>query len=104
MQFDLTTLRKQPNVTVSVTVDDLREFARVLLNEFSAEQKERVEQEKHDQITLSTAQVRERLGVKNTTLWRWAKIGYLKPLKVGMRNLYRLGDVERIESGKGGRK
>ncbi len=39
------------------------------------------------------------LGVDSSTLWRWAKSGYLKPIEYGGQRRYRKADVQRILNG-----
>ena len=48
---------------------------------------------------ISAKEASERLGVTLSTLWRWEKLKYLIPVKVGKRNNYRLGDVLAIQKG-----
>ncbi len=52
-----------------------------------------------EETYLGTSQVRGMLNVCDGTLNLWAKRGYLVPVKVGMRNMYALSDVNRIRSG-----
>ena len=39
------------------------------------------------------------LGVDSSTLWRWAKSGYLVPVEYGGQRRYRVADVQRILNG-----
>lgn len=48
---------------------------------------------------LTEDEVRVRLGACHATLWRWARSGYLKPIKFGKSLRYRLADIEVIERG-----
>ena len=41
----------------------------------------------------------KRLGVDVSTLWRWDKSGYLKPVRIGRSVHYRLSDIEARERG-----
>jgi len=47
----------------------------------------------------SIEKVAEILDVNKTTLWRWAKQGYLVPLTIGGKRRYRMTDVKRILEG-----
>lgn len=49
--------------------------------------------------TVTKAKACEMLGKNATTLWRWEKEGYLVPVKVGSRSMYRLGDIQDIMTG-----
>ena len=35
-------------------------------------------------------------GVDPSTLWRWEKVGYLKPVRIGVKVYYRRGDIARL--------
>lgn len=39
------------------------------------------------------------LGVDSSTLWRWAKSGYLVPVEFGGQRRYHVADVRRILNG-----
>lgn len=39
------------------------------------------------------------LGVDSSTLWRWAKSGYLVPVEYGGQRRYHVADVRRILNG-----
>lgn len=41
----------------------------------------------------------KRLGVDVSTLWRWDRSGYLKPVRIGRAVHYRLSDIEARERG-----
>lgn len=95
-------LADTPYVSVTVTAEDLREFATQVVNETIASMDATA---KEEPTWLSPEQVAHRLGVNKATLWRWNKIGYLSGTKFGAKLRYRQSDVERIESSekKGGK-
>lgn len=41
----------------------------------------------------------QRLGVDVSTLWRWEKSGYLKPVRIGRNIYYKISDIEARERG-----
>ena len=87
------------NVSVTVTADDLRVFlaevAQQVINQEKAAQAA-----KNDVEMLNQAQVCSYLGVSKATVWRWEKIGYLRPsTRMGSRPMYNKTDVERIKKG-----
>ena len=47
----------------------------------------------------SVAKVAEILDVNKSSLWRWAKNGYLVPIEVGGKRRYRMSDIKRILEG-----
>lgn len=84
------------NVTLSVTPIELKEFALTIINEATILQKQQPEQ------YLTTDETAQRLQVSTNTLWRWAKMGYLVPVKTGRKPHYRLSDIEKLLNGKEG--
>ena len=107
MQQDLITLAEQyPGLTISVKLDDLLSAGRKLAGEIldyvaahSAQTPAPVVQEEE---LLTTEEACRKLSVSNTTLWRMAQNGTLKPVKVGVQNRYRLSDLKELISKKGG--
>lgn len=88
-------LTDAPNVSVTVTAEDLREFATEVANQVVSS----LDREpKEDSAWLSVDQVAQRLGVNKATLWRWNKTGYLTGTKFGAKLRYKESDVVRIES------
>ena len=79
------------NVSVCVTLSDLREFVGELLAEAAARPQEA------EETMLSADQVCEILGISANSLWRWGRTGYLKGQKVGRRVFYRKSDVDALQ-------
>ena len=87
------------NVSITVTADDLRVFfaevAQQVINQEKAAQAA-----KNDVEMLNQAQVCSYLGVSKATVWRWEKIGYLRPsTRMGSHPMYLKTEVERIKKG-----
>lgn len=78
------------NVSICVSLADLREFVSEMIAEAAAKPVE--VEEKY----LTAAEVCEALKVSSNTLWRWGKTGYLTAVKVGRRPFYRLSDIENL--------
>ena len=83
------------NVSVNVSVGDLKEFGLALIAEAAARPQEAEEK------FLSVDEVCEMLHVSQNTLWRWNRNGYLHSIKVGRTPMYRLSDVNNLRQGKG---
>lgn len=49
---------------------------------------------------LTREMVMEKLNIVPSTLWRWAKSGYLVPVNVGGQRRYKSTDVDEILEGK----
>ena len=87
------------NVSITVTADDLRVFLTEVAQEVVNKEKA-AEAARNDVEMLNQAQVCSYLGVSKATVWRWEKIGYLRPsTRMGSRPMYNKTDVERIKKG-----
>lgn len=82
------------NVSVVVSVADLKEFAMSVFAEAMA-----ARQEKKEETYLTPDEVAEKLGVSTNTLWRWNRDKYLMPIKMGRKSRYKLSDVEKLMEG-----
>jgi len=92
------------NFTVSIGINDLRDWHKEVIEDTKRELEQAVISDKMETYPTPN-QVSEMLGVDLTTLWRWAKKGYLVPIEVGGKRRYRMSDVKAIlNSGKGNSK
>lgn len=92
-------LNNGANVSITVTADDLRVFfaevAQQVINQEKAAQAA-----KNDVEMLNQAQVCSYLGVSKATVWRWEKIGYLRPsTRMGSRPMYLKSEIEKLKKG-----
>lgn len=83
------------NISVTVSVADLKEFAMFLIDEA---QTAKAEEQKPEEY-LTPKEVAEKLGVSTNTLWRWNNTKYLCHVKVGRKPFYRKSDVMKIMEG-----
>lgn len=91
-------IKSGANVTLAVSVSDLREWHREVIADTRKELEEVIISDKAE--TYPTAkQVSEILGVDLSTLWRWEKKGYLVPSNVGGKRRYKMSDVKQILEG-----
>ena len=91
----LSQLSPGSNVILQVSADDLRNVMR----DFYNEEKERTEEaiKKHRETAcIDRKQACKILGVVPSTLWKWAKSGYLTPVKIGTKVLYKASDIEEL--------
>ena len=87
------------NVSITISANDLRTFLAEVAQEVVNKEKA-AEAAKNDVEMLNQAQVCSYLGVSKATVWRWEKIGYLRPsTRMGSRPMYNKTDVERIKKG-----
>lgn len=84
------------NISVVVSVADLKEFALCVVTEAMAAK----EAEKKEEKYLTPDEVAEMMGVCTNTLWRWNTQKYLCPVKVGRKSRYKLSDVKRVMEGR----
>ena len=87
------------NVSITVSAEDLRVFfaevAQQVINQEKAAQAA-----KNDVEMLNQAQVCSYLGVSKATVWRWEKIGYLRPAtRMGARPMYLKSEIEKLKKG-----
>jgi len=89
-------LESGANVLITITPTDLKEFAVSLINEaINIGSKQKM-----PESYLTQKEVAEKLNVSENTLWRWKKIKYLVPSKVGNSVYYKLSDIERLLEGR----
>ena len=89
-------LNSDANISVVVSVADLKEFALNVITEAMAAMEEKTEER-----YLTPDDVADMVGVSKNTLWRWEKEKYLIPIKVGRKSRYKLSDVKSILEGRG---
>lgn len=77
-----------------VTGGELEEAFRTILSELLAERAA-----ESQEMKIPRRDVARRLGVDPSTLWRWNKSGYHKPVRQGRKVFYRESDVIDLEEG-----
>ncbi len=91
-------LNEDNNIQIVIKDSQLDYIVDKLWERMQDKNRERDDEKRNSKV--SKAKACEMLGKNATTLWRWEKEGYLVPVKVGSRNMYRLGDVQDIIDGK----
>ncbi len=71
------------NVQIVCSLADLKE----VFNQWQDERDAMMPSPKEDKL-LTSEEAAKQLNVTAVTLWRWAKMGYLKPLKAGRKVHY----------------
>nr|WP_319512239.1 helix-turn-helix domain-containing protein [uncultured Draconibacterium sp.] len=89
---------KYPKVKFELTGEDLMKFSEDFHARKRRELEEAITSEKTETYP-SARTVCEMLDVNHSTLWRWAKRGYLVPINVGDKNRYRMSDIKKILEG-----
>ena len=88
-------------VSVTMTAEDLKEFAQQVAELTIANLNKSNEPVP---TWLNPDQVCKRIGINRVTLWRWDKEGYLRGVKFGKRIRYKESDVLRVEEAEKGGK
>lgn len=81
----------EKNVIYQINGADLKEFAELLI----ANAQNELTQAK-EETYLSRENVAKMLDVDKSTLWRWAKTGYLVPVTIGAKIRYRRSDIDNL--------
>ena len=91
-------LQSEANISLTVSLTDLRTFSNELIQQTKSElEAELIATRQESYLTrLETAGF---MKVDQATLWRWAKRGYLSPIEVGGKRMYKMSDVMRILNG-----
>ncbi len=87
---------------LEITGEDLVKFADRLIEKTQEMKEHERALRLSEQTWLSPKQVAEKFNVSPSTLWLWAKAGYLVPRKVGKRNRYAVEDIEKMLTDTGG--
>jgi len=96
-------VRKSPDhVSFTLTGFGVLAFAKAMrLSELEERQVSKLEEKTSvfpdaDNELVSKSDVIKGLRVTHTTLWKWEKTGYLKPVRVGKRVYYRRDDIKAL--------
>ncbi|MBP6610145.1 MAG: helix-turn-helix domain-containing protein [Paludibacter sp.] len=91
-------LEESSNITIAVSLTDLKQFAVEIIESTKRDLEEVVISDKAETYP-TPKQVCEILNVDASTLWRWNKRGYLCPAMVGGKRRYRMTEVKAILNG-----
>lgn len=86
------------SISVTISLNDLTSFAEGLISNTKKQLEADVIAATEERY-LSRAETCEFLQVDQSTLWRWAQRGYLVPVEMGGKRLYRLSDLKKILNG-----
>lgn len=101
-KIDIAELAKHcPDVTISIKIGDLMEANKQLVEDVRSSLEKQIRDENEEKY-LSSDDVCEMLDVSKPKLWRWEKMEYLIPLRVGGKVRYKLSEVKQILNNKKG--
>jgi hypothetical protein len=92
-------LKSGGNITVAISITDLRLILNEAIQDTRRELEEIVISEKAETYP-TPKQVSEILNVDTSTLWRWKKRSYLVPIEIGGKRRYRMSDVKALLNGR----
>ena len=84
-----------PGVIVQVAAADLRQAVAEMVQCERTRTAEAIASHR-ERPTMTREDAAKALNVTLSTLWRWAKMGYLNPVKIGTKVLYRASDIDRM--------
>lgn len=84
-----------PNVSITIGANDLIASFRLAIKE-AKEEWEAAITAKKTETYVSATNASEQLHVDKSTLWRYGKNGYLVPVEVGGKRLYKQSDIDKI--------
>lgn len=91
----MTAPMRQQSVMYVISAEDLQAVIADVFNKCERDKQEAIAT--HREMPVMTRQdVCRVLNVNYSTLWRWAKDGYLVPVKIGTKVFYRPTDVDAI--------
>lgn len=83
------------NPIFQISLNDLKEVVKDLYQEERKRTEDAINAHR-ERPTLTRKETAKMLGVTLATLWQWAKSGYLTPVKIGTKVMYRPSDVENL--------
>lgn len=79
-----------------ITKEDLQSVVCSMVENLLEQFKANESKETTKENLLSTKEVKEIFHVQTSSLWVWAKRGYLKPIKLGNKNYYKQSDINEL--------
>ena len=79
-----------------ITKEDLQSVVSSMVENLLEQFKANESKETTKENLLSTEEVRAIFHVQKSSLWVWAKRGYLKPIKLGNKNYYKQSDINEL--------
>ena len=83
-----------PDMTINIKIGDLIEAKKKLIEDVRSSLEKQIREENEEKY-LSADEVCKLINVSKPTLWRWEKIEYLIPIRVGGKVRYKLSEVEK---------
>ena len=91
-------MEEKSKTFIMISREDLKQWAKELILETKSNLEEAISKSKNDRL-VSIDEATQILGVNRSTLWKWGKKNYLKPIEVGGKRRYLLSDIRAIMRG-----
>lgn len=88
-------LESKENVILAVSKNDLEAWHAKVIESTRRELEQSIKDSKAETL-YTRKEIIEILKVNASTLWRWAKSGYLVPISIGGKRVYRSSDIDAI--------
>lgn len=88
-------IQTTPNVSITIGANDLMGCLRLAIKEAKEEWEAAIAMKKSEAY-VSPTEASKLLHVDKSTLWRYGKNGYLVPVEVGGKRLYKMSDIDKI--------
>jgi predicted DNA-binding transcriptional regulator AlpA len=94
--YEIVELSKQsPDAKITVSVSDLIDAINYCIQTAKVELEARAAEAAAEKL-ITVKSATEKLGVDRSTLYRWRGDGYLKPVEIGGKRMYRISDINKI--------
>lgn len=98
MEAILNLINSEANFNITIQKSDLMDFANYLITSTKNELEANLVAAKAETY-LTRLETSDFLKVDQSTLFKWAKRGYLMPIEVGGKRVYRMSDLLNILNG-----
>lgn len=83
------------NKDMDIPSQEIKEYAELFAKSLLNSMNSMKSQSERDQL-IPRPEASRRIKRSYTTLWRWEKEGYLVPITIGGRKMYRVADIDRL--------
>ncbi|MCI6327737.1 MAG: helix-turn-helix domain-containing protein [Bacteroidales bacterium] len=97
-KIELPSMANTSTVCYTISHDDLIDFANVIIQKSQEVAEQQSANHESQEEYLTRKEVMAIMKRCDSTMTKWARTGYLEPVRVGGKHLYRKSDVEKLMS------
>ena len=97
-KIELPSMANTSTVCYTISHDDLIDFAKVIIKKSQEVAEQQSANHESQEEYLTRKEVMAIMKRCDSTMTKWARTGYLEPVRVGGKHLYRKSDVEKLMS------